>query len=816
MMNVYSCLHLINLQECKTALLSFRSGLIEPSVVVCCSIKDIRPNIQSISVNNACETNSIDLNKFFSGQVPASTVLVWSTDNNPNDGINPLFTGEVTSSGVYYAYYFNEAGECYSLPSINGITANIIDKTEKPDIHFTSTSNYITGDNFFGGNLIVDNGANLHIHIANVTFLKNKGIIVRNGGTLILQGSTVNTCNLSESWAGIKIESGGFFDTDETFLKNVANGVDAQANSTLQIYKLNIDGKGNTSGIGLNLDGNVNTDFIYNLDIKDFNTGIQASSSSTVHEFNHGSVFNSTYGILAKNSTIIVNDYTINFTKEAINLLGAPNSSINYTSIVYKELGIAITISPGTTIDHCSLSNYDAIYGIEYPNERPAIGIVLSDNCTMTYNYPIQSASYAVAVWGSNNAIIDNNNIYTTSSFNGALAGGPVNLEFGNGHSVTYNQIRAEKSEFGVNSSWAVSTNIMNNNIYSSGLQKLTRTAAIKAMGNLDEKIIQNIVTGDSQVGIIVQNTQGNNYICNKINSTYDEAQDILYNSVEQTLKANTFDGGPFDLKLKSEIGKQATLNPNDPSIIVANNGNIFLGGSAEADPLVVDGSIFPFNPANANHKPANPNPSSGWFTENNVGPFTNCEGLIIGNNFIFGNDPNKICAYWNYLKSIRTTKPELFFVNLVHLLKYAKSKQGFALPNCIKFDPVFTSLCGVTKIVDISVALAKVSKSNINTTALQSLQVQYNNERNDEGKKAIKNQMTTEMNIIKPLLDSERNADSLRLDSLKTELNTINCTSIIINKWKEILKIYINFIKQGKVQQSDRAALESYSAGLF
>lgn len=120
--------------------------------------------------------------------------------------------------------------------------------------------------------------------------------------------------------------------------------------------------------------------------------------------------------------------------------------------------------------------------------------------------------------------------------------------------------------------------------------------------------------------------------------------------------------------------------------------------------------------------------------------------------------------------------------------------------------------MCGITKIVDVSVALAKVSESNVNDGNLKALQAQYLNETNDEGKAAVKEQMSIEMNSIKPLLDSERNADSLRLDSLKNELNTINCTSIIVHKWKEILKIYINFIKQGNVANSDKAALEAYA----
>ncbi len=124
-----------------------------------------------------------------------------------------------------------------------------------------------------------------------------------------------------------------------------------------------------------------------------------------------------------------------------------------------------------------------------------------------------------------------------------------------------------------------------------------------------------------------------------------------------------------------------------------------------------------------------------------------------------------------------------------------------------------FLNLCGVTKIVDVSIALAKISEHSINTNNINVLQAQYNNESSNESKTFIKNQINAEMVVILPLLENERNADSLRLDSLKTELNTINCTSVIVAKWKEILKIYINFIKQGKVPNADKSALESYAA---
>ena len=671
----------------------------------------------------------------------------------------------------------------------------------------------MNGDIEINGNIIVNSNATLSIHLANISFFQNKGIIVKNGGRLILQGSHINACDPSQSWSGIKIESGGFFDTDESFLINAANGIDAQANSTLQINKLSLEGKGNNTGIGLKMEGNVNTEFIYYLNINKFNTGIQSYNCNNVHEFNHGFINNTKYGVRSINSPIIVNDYNIDFTDEAISIMASPYSFIFDSDIIFRDQGINITLSPNTVVENCSVSNSNLLAGIENLNERPAVGIFLSDNCEIKNNHPIASASNAVSVWGSNNATIYNN--YINSNFNnsGQLVGGPVNLQFGNNHTVTQNYISADQSEFGINSNWAEGTTIMNNTVYNSGFQKNFRTAGIKATGNLNELINQNIVTGIDRTGVLVQNTTGNQYFCNEINSIYNEAQDILYNSEQQTIKANTFDGGEFDMKIKSEIGLQATTNSS--GFVIENNGNVFNGGNTVAEGLSSDqlfNSRFPVNPFFFNHMASNPIPSSGWFIQNNVKAYANCDGLIIGDNFIFGNDPNKICAYWSYLKSIRTSKPEIFFVKLIHLLKYSKTKAGFILPNCLKLDPVFQSLCGITMIVDVSVALTKIRKNSTSSSGLQSLQTQYKNETNDEGRTYIKNNMTKEMASLLPQHEYERFADSLRLDSLKTKINSINCTSIIVSKWKEILKIYINFIKQGKVQNADKSGLESYA----
>ena len=145
-------------------------------------------------------------------------------------------------------------------------------------------------------------------------------------------------------------------------------------------------------------------------------------------------------------------------------------------------------------------------------------------------------------------------------------------------------------------------------------------------------------------------------------------------------------------------------------------------------------------------------------------------------------------------------------------MLKYSKIKPGFILPNCIKLDSVFQSLCGLTKIVDVSIAISKIGENSINYSSIDTLYSQYIEENSLLGKQIIKDQIAIEVSNIMPLVDSENSLDSIRIDSLKNELYVINCSSIIVNKWKDILNIYLNFLKDGRVSDNDKNLVEQHS----
>ncbi|MBK9737154.1 MAG: T9SS type A sorting domain-containing protein [Saprospiraceae bacterium] len=64
----------------------------------------------------------------------------------------------------------------------------------------------------------------------------------------------------------------------------------------------------------------------------------------------------------------------------------------------------------------------------------------------------------------------------------------------------------------------------------------------------------------------------------------------------------------------------------------------------------------------------------------------------------------------------------------------------------------------------------------------------------------------------MKPIFENLLTIDSSRLDSIRLELNQINCDSQIVKKWRDILKIYINFIQLDSLSSNDKTSLLQYS----
>lgn len=96
--------------------------------------------------------------------------------------------------------------------------------------------------------------------------------------------------------------------------------------------------------------------------------------------------------------------------------------------------------------------------------------------------------------------------------------------------------------------------------------------------------------------------------------------------------------------------------------------------------------------------------------------------------------------------------------------------------------------MCGLVKLVDISVALDSIGRVSTNSGMISDLQTQYSNATSESSKDVIKGQIVAVLTTVRLDFNTERQQDSIALENIESELNTINCTEIIILKWKEIM----------------------------
>jgi len=83
------------------------------------------PVLTTSEANNSCPDDFVDLNSLFQGSVPSGVSLIWSTDNNPLNGISSTIPAVVSTNGVYYAYFFDSSNNCYSPASV-GVNVTIL------------------------------------------------------------------------------------------------------------------------------------------------------------------------------------------------------------------------------------------------------------------------------------------------------------------------------------------------------------------------------------------------------------------------------------------------------------------------------------------------------------------------------------------------------------------------------------------------------------------------------------------------------------------------------------------------------------------
>lgn len=657
-----------------------------------------------------------------------------------------------------------------------------------------STNTTFDTPNIVGGNIYIKAGTTLTI-TSLVEFGQNKFIHIENGGKLVLQGSQaiLNKCPEATYWGGINIENGGELEVRGAFIYNAYRAIKANSGSSMDIDNIVIVGLNYYTGTGIWIDGDVNIPLLKRVIINHVREGIFAwNGVNNFYHLDEGEIDNTIYAISISTNSCMINDYNIGNTAYGIGLHNGPGSIIIDNQIGASQFGIYANWSP---------SSYIGGNTVGWSAQRGNIGVSLfqSGGSAIINNPQIEAKNLGVRLWQSD-ALVSHNNIDIFNNNN--QYGGGIQLDDSHGSQILENYIDANQSRFGVETNLSSSNRIANNRIFIAGDEG---SFAISSLGSMSEQISDNIIIGDNRTrGVNALNSTSNDYQCNNTSNT-GVGLTIWHNSEMQNIQGNEFNSS-IDLAISSQIGLQD------------HHGNQFIGGTAIAtDMSIIPSSQFFVNandPFHPNLVPTLVQPSSGWFIDDlNFNPYT-CSGTQ-GPTWIPFNgwDPNEICKYYNFIKSIKNQKPKQFLVKLIHLLKYAKKNPKFILPNCIKLDSTFLALCNdVTKIVDLTVKLESSGKFEIENSKLTDLQSQYYSEASISTKENLKNTIKSTIDASIPTFVLNKQKDSIRIDSIKNELLLINCQDSLIKKWKDIYLIYTKFLQKDSVAISDRPALLTLS----
>ena len=667
---------------------------------------------------------------------------------------------------------------------------------DQSNVEISSNVNYDTPKTV-SKDIIIKNGGTLTI-TANLSMGQGRSITILSGGTLNLSnGAYIQKCANALFWNGITTNTGGRVNINDGHIIHVVNGILARKNATLNINTLELKGIETESGIGLKLENGVINESLKNLNIGTFETGIDARFGSIYYYVENSTISYVKNGIFVGNCSLVLSGSTIQFCENPISLRSSVGSIFNSNTIEYINRGVYAAFSPytyiaGNTITYSGLNSKEAIY------------LHASSGSNIDNQNTITSDQVGMRITSSNNVTVTGGNLITILGDNATAKGG-VLIVGGQNNKVNHNYVTVPECAYGIEVN-NVTSPIVSNNQVDMFDASLPANTCINIKGSTGSNVAENVMNSDlGSSGISFNSSMGGNIECNMANLT-TEGLAINLSSDEHSIKGNEMEAYT-DLIIKSVVGQQ----PKEAGDV--HHGNMFKGGTVDASSLGVPeraASQFKADETNALLWPSTIIPDDGtwWFPEEK--DHFECDGSF-GPQFLpFGGDAARICAYWNYLKSIKTTKPKLFFINLFHLLSYAKSNPNFIIPNCVKLDPVFTALCGMTKLVELTTTINDIGK--VTSGTLNYVQAQFVQNQNTINKVMLQSQLDSWL-LNAPLIKSNLTQDSIKLDSLENELNNINCIDTIVVKWKEIWKQYIKFLKHGEVAYTDKPVILSLSS---
>lgn len=364
------------------------------------------PQLNSDHVSTACPSVSVDLSTIgLVNQLPCNAVLIWSMDPDPSDGVNNNYGPIATISGNYYAYFFDELRNCYSLPSAP-VQVNIASCCQLTDDVVISSNQTWNSERSYGGNVIVASGATLTINTY-VEFGESKKLIIQDGATVVMLGATLNDCPDASKWGGIEVQGGGKLLCEESYIYAALNGIHALAGSTIGINTLNIYGFP-YEGNGIWLEGEVTVNGLTRVKIEGFDTGIRCSNSDGYYVFDRGEIIGAVTGISLTYAPARINAFDIITRKDAISAFQSPGLLIenNYLNITDNN---SWPDSKGITMWWCDASVIrHNIIGSDWRAPQTGISLNLSNGGIIKDMNFIRGTRTGIFAFGTDYSIIRN------------------------------------------------------------------------------------------------------------------------------------------------------------------------------------------------------------------------------------------------------------------------------------------------------------------------------------------------------------------------------------------------------------------------
>ncbi|WP_341226129.1 T9SS type A sorting domain-containing protein [uncultured Arcticibacterium sp.] len=108
-----------------------------------CKVGNTAPNLSSTNISNGCGETSVNLGTISADNTPDGTVLTWHTASPPTNA-NKISNLNISSSGTYYATFYDSENDCYSA-SNTMVTVTIVNVPTTPSSLNASPSSICEG-----------------------------------------------------------------------------------------------------------------------------------------------------------------------------------------------------------------------------------------------------------------------------------------------------------------------------------------------------------------------------------------------------------------------------------------------------------------------------------------------------------------------------------------------------------------------------------------------------------------------------------------------------------------------------------------------